>query len=203
MKYIFGTKQKMTQLFDEKGVVIPVTAIQAGPIVLTQVKTLEADGYDALQFGFGTRKEKNISRAQKGHFKDLGMFSHVRETRLNGDETEAKVGDKVTVDVFTEGDVVGVQSVSKSKGFQGVVKRHGFSGGPRTHGQKHNERSPGSIGAGGIQRVLKGIRMAGRMGGDTVSIKNVKIVKVDPVENIIYVKGAVPGRPGTLIEITG
>lgn len=193
----------MTQLFDEKGVVIPVTAIQAGPIVLTQVKTLEADGYDALQFGFGTRKEKNISRAQKGHFKDLGMFSHVRETRLNGDETEAKVGYKVTVDVFSEGDIVGVQSVSKSKGFQGVVKRHGFSGGPRTHGQKHNERSPGSIGAGGIQRVLKGIRMAGRMGGDTVSIKNVKIVKVDPVENIIYVKGAVPGRPGTLIEITG
>lgn len=201
MKYILGTKKQMTQIFDTEGRVTPVTAIQSGPVTVTQVKTLETDGYDAVQVGFGTRKAKNIAKPQLGHFKDLGNFAHVRENRIS--ETELKVGDVINVSTFAEGDLVDAKAVSKAKGFQGVIKRHSFAGGNRTHGNKHHERAPGSIGAGGLQRVLKGMRMGGRMGGDNITVKNLKVVKIDTDANIIYVKGAVPGKPGTLIELLG
>lgn len=203
MKYILGKKHKMSQIFTEEGQVIPVTILQAGPVTVTQVKTLETDGYDAVQVAFGSRKEKNIAKAQKGHFKEMGNFEHVKENRTGEDASDVKVGDVINADVFSEGDVVNIRSVSKGKGFQGVVKRHGFAGGPRTHGNKHHERSPGSIGAGGVQKVIKGMRMAGRMGSDNVTVKNLKIVKVDTENNEIYIKGAVPGRTGTFVEIVG
>jgi large subunit ribosomal protein L3 len=202
MKFILGTKEYMSQIFDDKDRVQPVTVIKAGPVVVTQVKTLESDGYDAIQVGFGEKKEKNIKKPQLGHFKKLGNFAHVVESQVS-EESTLNVGDVIKVDVFAEGEKVDAVSTSKSKGFQGVVKRHNFSGGPRTHGQKHNERTPGSIGAGGVQRVIKGMRMAGRMGGDRVTIKSIKIIKIDPALNLIYLRGAIPGRKGTLVELRG
>lgn len=205
MKTILGTKEKMTQIFDETGKVHPATVIKAGPVVVTQVKTKATDGYNAIQVGFGTKAEKNLSKAEKGHFKDLGNFRYVREFRITGDMPSVKVGDKFEAGLFAKGDVVEIVSVSKGKGFQGVVKRHGFHGGRRTHGQKHSEREPGSIGGGGRAggRVAKGMRMAGRMGGDRVTLKNVTIVAVNPETAEIYVRGAVAGRRGTLVEIQG
>lgn len=205
MKTILGTKEKMTQIFDETGKVHPATVIKAGPVVVTQVKTKATDGYNAIQVGFGTKAEKNLSKALKGHFKDLGNFRYVREFRIAGEMPSVKVGDKIEAGLFAKGDVVEIVSVSKGKGFQGVVKRHGFHGGRRTHGQKHSEREPGSIGGGGRAggRVAKGMRMAGRMGGDRVTLKNVTIVAVNPETAEIYVRGAVAGRRGTLVEIQG
>jgi large subunit ribosomal protein L3 len=199
MKYLLGTKEEMTQIFTEAGEVVPVTVVKAYPAVVTQVKTDKKDGYKALQFGFGEKKEKNISKAQKGHMKDLGNFASLKEFRV--DETEMKVGDKLTLDTFEEGDEVITTSVSKGKGFQGVVKRHGFKGGRRSHGQKHSEREPGSIGATGPQRVFKGTRMGGRMGSDQVSQRGITIAKIDKEKGLVYVKGALPGRRGTLVEI--
>lgn len=211
MKYILGIKQGMTQFFDENGVVHPVTQVLAGPIMVTQIKTKAKDGYSALQFGFGKRNEKSISKAQRGHFSAVGgsapggektgntVFAFARERK--GDTEEAKKGDTISVDVFSPGDKVTVSGISKGKGFQGVVKRHGFAGGPRTHGQKHSERSPGSIGATGPQRVFKGKKMAGRMGADRVTVKNLIILAVDTENNELLVSGAVPGRRGTLLEI--
>lgn len=193
----------MTQIFDENDCVQPVTVVKVGPVTVTQIKTLENDGYDAVQVGFGEKKEKNISRPQRGHTKGLGNFAHLVENSVSEDSLELKVGDVIKPDAFAEGELVSTSSISKSKGFQGVVKRHGFHGGPRSHGQKHTERSPGSIGAGGVQRVRKGIRMAGRTGGDKVTHKKVKIIKIDSSENIIYLRGAIPGRKGTLVEIRG
>ena len=202
MKFILGQKQNMTQVFDEKGEVFPVTVIKTSPNVITQVKTKAKDGYEALQVGFGSKKAKNINKAQKGHFKDLGNFAFLREFQTN----EAKnVGDKLELSQFAIGDKVVVSAISKGKGFQGVVKRHGFKGGPRTHGQKHSEREPGSI-SGGVRnggRVPKGMRMAGRMGGDLITVKNLKVVQVDAELGEILIKGAVPGRRGTLVEIKG
>jgi large subunit ribosomal protein L3 len=203
MKFILGTKAYMTQIFDENDCVQPVTAINAGPVTVVQVKTLENDGYDSVQFGYGSKKEKNIKKPQIGHNKGLGNFSHIVEEGVSEEALDVKVGDTIDVKAFSEGDVVMTSSISKAKGFQGVVKRHNFSGGPRSHGQKHTERSPGSIGAGGVQRVRKGMRMGGRMGGDRITQKSVTIIKVDPVENILYVRGAIPGRKGTLVEIRG
>jgi large subunit ribosomal protein L3 len=205
MKTILGTKEKMTQIFDEKGAVHPATVIKAGPVVVTQVKTKATDGYNAIQVGFGTKAEKNLSKAVKGHFKDLGNFRYVREFRIDGEMPEVKVGDTYEAGLFAKGDVVRIASISKGKGFQGVVKRHGFHGGPRTHGQKHSEREAGSIGGGGRAggRVVKGMRMAGRMGGDRVTMKNVTIVSVNLETAEIYVRGAVAGRRGTLVEIQG
>lgn len=191
----------MTNVFDEDGIVYPVTVVNAGPLVVTQVKTLETDGYDSVQFGYGERKESNISKAVKGHTKDLGNFEALKENRVN--ETDLKVGDKVDVSAFEEGDKVTISSISKGKGFQGVVKRWNFAGGRRSHGNKHHERTPGSIGATGPQRVLKGLKMAGRMGSDRITVKNLKIVKVDKDTNQLYIKGAVPGKRGTLVEIRG
>lgn len=204
MKYILGTKDKMTQIFDEEGRVIPVTVLKTSPLTITQIKTLENDGYDAVQVGFGSKKEKNIAKPQQGQFKDMGNFAHVRENRVSEEEVgEIKVGDTIDIDVFAEGDKVSAQSVSKGKGFQGVVKRHGFHGGPRTHGQKHNERTGGSIGAGGLQRVIKGMKMPGRTGGETVTQKGLTVVKIDAENGQLYIKGAVPGRRGALIEVVG
>lgn len=199
MKFILGTKEEMSQIFTEDGVVMPVTIVTAGPVVVTQVKTKEKDGYEAVQVGFGTKQEKNLSKAEKGHFKTLGNFRYVKE--FQPAKIENKVGDKISTDVFKEGDTVEVSAISKGKGFQGVVKRHGFRGGPRSHGQKHSEREPGSIGGGLRTGPRKGMRMAGRMGTDRVTVKNLKIVQINPETNTIAVSGAIPGRRGTLVEI--
>lgn len=200
MKFLLGTKENMTQIFTEDGVVVPVTVIKTSPNVITQVKTTDKDGYTAVQVGFGEKKAKNITKALKGHVKELGNFAHLKEVKLEG---EFNIGDKIELSSLEEGDTVNVSSISKGKGFQGVVKRHGFKGGRRSHGQKHSEREPGSIGVGGVQRVFKGTRMAGRMGADRVTVKGLKIAKVDADNQLVYIKGAVPGRKGTLVEIKG
>jgi large subunit ribosomal protein L3 len=202
MKYILGTKEKMSQIFTEDGKSVPVTIVKAGPIVVTQVKTKKIDGYNAVQFGFGEKNPNNISKPMKGHIKDLGNFRTLKEIRLKEDG-DLKVGDKITAEVFADGDKVITTSISKGKGFQGVVKRHGFAGGRRSHGQKHSEREAGSIGAQGPQRVLKGTRMAGRMGADRITQKGLKIAMIDKDNGLIYVKGSLPGRKGTLVEIKG
>ena len=208
MKFILGEKIGMTQIFDAKRDVIPVTLIRIMPNVILQVKTLEKDGYHALQIGAGVRKESRIAKPQRNHFKELGNFRHVKEFRISqqpeGDTVRR--GDPIHVSVFQEGDRVRVSGISKGKGFQGVVKRHGFHGAPKTHGTKHAHREPGSIGGAGGRaggRVAKGMRMAGRMGSDRVSVRNLKIAKVDAEKNILALTGAVPGRRGTLIEIRG
>jgi large subunit ribosomal protein L3 len=200
MKYILGTKQQMTQIFTEEGVVIPATIISVPEATVTQLKTADVDGYTAVQIASGQRKEKNINKAQRGHFGDAGSFRFVREFRIDG-TPEINKGDTLSVDLFEVGDKVTVTGVSKGKGFQGVVKRHGFSGAPTSHGHRHDTRRPGSIGATGPQRVFKGTRMAGRMGSDRVSVKNLEVVAVDAQSNQLLVKGAVPGRRGTLLEI--
>lgn len=203
MKFILGTKVKMTQIFDEKGVVHPVTAVKAGPIVVTQVKTVATDGYNGIQVGFGSKNPKNINKAIKGHIKE-NNFAYLREFRTEG-EPSYKVGDAIDLSTFSAGDLVSVSSISKGKGFQGGVKRHGFKGGPRTHGQKHSEREPGSLGGGGRDggRVAKGKRMAGRMGSDTITTKGLTVVAVDPSTGEIFIRGAVAGKKGTLVEING
>lgn len=202
MKYILGTKEKMSQIFTEDGKSVPVTIVKAGPIVVTQVKTKKIDGYNAVQFGFGERNPRNISKPLRGHIKELGNFSTIKELRL-ADEGDFTVGDKITAEIFSDGDEVITTSISKGKGFQGVVKRHGFAGGRRSHGQKHSEREAGSIGAQGPQRVLKGTRMAGRMGADRITQKGLKIAMIDKDNGLLYVKGSLPGRKGTLVEIKG
>jgi len=201
MKFILGTKENMTEYFTEEGVVVPVTIIQASPLVVTQVKTKESDGYDAIQVGFGEKKAKNISKPLKGHLKELGNFRHIKEFRT-AKASEYKVGDSINAaDIFAVGDKVQVAGTSKGKGFQGVVKRHGFKGGPRTHGQKHSEREAGSIGGGLRTHVPKGMRMAGRMGSDRITQKNLKVVFLDKENNLLLIKGAIPGVRGSLVEI--
>lgn len=199
MKYILGTKEGMTQFYTEEGNAIPVTIISAGPITVTQIKTNENDGYTAIQVGYGTTQKNRVSKPQLGHTKDQA-FKVLKEFRVDQTEQLA-VGDTFDVTQFESGEKIVVSGLSKSKGFQGVVKRHGFHGGPRSHGQKHSEREPGSIGGGLRNRVPKGMRMAGRMGGDTITIKNLKVVAVDKDTNSLLVKGAVPGRKGTLLSI--
>lgn len=208
MKFILGEKQEMGQIFDENGKVIPVTFIRADANIITQVKNKDKDGYTAVQIGFGKRKLKNINKAQKGYLKSAldklegAGLRYMREFRVEEDELENfNIGNTISVDIFEEGDKIETSGISKGKGFQGVVKRHGFHGGPRTHGQKHSEREPGSIGSVWPQRVLKGKRMAGRMGSDRITVKGLKIVKIDKENSILAVKGAVPGRRGTLLEI--
>jgi len=203
MKFILGRKLNMTQIFDAKGEAIPVTAVQVRGNIVTQVRTSGLDGYEAVQIGEGSRNPNRINKAQKGHFKELGSFASLREFRVmpeNGPIAQ-KVGDKIEISQFNAGDMVTVSAVSKGKGFQGVVKRHGFHGGPRTHGQKHSEREPGSIGGGLRTHVPVGMRMAGRMGSDRITVKNLKVAHIDVEENVIYVGGAIPGRRGTLVEI--
>lgn len=203
---MLGVKGRMTQIFDQKGTVSAVTVVVAEPMTVTQMKTLEKDGYRAVQIGSGLRKESRASSPIKGHLKDLPLSRHIQEFRVPAGASDTfERGATIDVSTFTEGDVVTVSSISKGKGFQGVVKRHGFHGGPRSHGQKNKERAPGSIGGGGRAggRVVKGMRMAGRMGGDRVTVKNLKVLKVDQANNTLMISGAIPGRPGTLIEIRG
>ena len=202
MKTLFGIKGRMTQHFEEDGRVSAATIIEASPMTVTQVKSLEKDGYQALQVGIGTRKEKNVNKPQLGHTKGKA-FRYLREFPLEAGSGGIDVGATLDISLFAPGDIVAVSAISKGKGFQGVVKRHGFHGGPRSHGQKNKERAPGSIGGGGRSggRVVKGMRMAGRMGGDTVTVKNLKVLKVDTEKNVLLISGAVPGRPGTLVEI--
>ena len=202
MKYILGTKQSMTQFFAEDGKVFAATIVSAGPVVVTQVKNAEKDGYKAVQVGYGNRKEKNITKSLKGHFAGKGNFTTTREFRMLGkEEVTANVGDTISATDFTVGDIVTVSGTSKAKGFQGVIKRHNFKGGPRSHGQKHSERAPGSIGGGLRNRVPKGMRMGGRMGGERITVSNLKILAVDGDTNTLLVEGAVPGRRGTILEI--
>jgi large subunit ribosomal protein L3 len=207
MKFILGVKKNMSQVFDDKGNVVPVTILEAGPVVITQVKTVATDGYNAVQIGFGTKKEKNISKAVKGHVKGLGNFRFIKEFRIEDEKVMStlKVGDKIDLSSFKEGDTITVSSISKGKGFQGVIKRHGFKGQPRSHGQKHSERAPGSISGGTREggRVPKKMRMAGRMGSDVVTISGLKVIQIDQATNEILVLGAMAGRRGTLVEITG
>ena len=199
MKFILGRKLNMTQIYDASGRATPVTAVSVRGNVVTQVKTKENDGYEALQVGEGDRNANRINKPQKGHFKDLGNFATLREFRF--DAPAMKVGDKVELSQFVLGDKVMVSAISKGKGFQGVVKRHGFHGGPRSHGQKHSERAPGSIGGGLRNKVPVGMRMAGRMGSERITVKNLHVAHIDPEESILYVSGAIPGRRGTLVEI--
>ncbi len=206
MRFLLGTKKYMTEVFDAEGTVHPVTFISAAASKVTQVRTKETDGYSAIQIGFGAAREKNLSKPVKGHLKDLGLLRHLREFRVpDGDVSLVARGDTIAVSIFKEGDVVQVSAISKGKGFQGVVKRHGFGGGRRTHGQKHSEREPGAIGGGGRAggRVAKGMRMAGRMGGRRVTVKNLKVVEVNAELNELILEGAVPGVRGALLEIRG
>ncbi|HID61414.1 MAG TPA: 50S ribosomal protein L3 [Anaerolineae bacterium] len=202
MKGILGKKVGMTQVFDERGEVIPVTIIEAGPCFVTQVKTPERDGYAAVQLGFEEVKPKRLTRPQLAHLhkNQLPPLRHLREIRVS-DVSQYEEGQKIRVSIFDVGDRVDVTGTSKGRGFAGVVKRHGFGGGPRTHGQSDRHRAPGSIGAGTTPgRVYKGMRMAGRMGNARVTVQNLQVVLVDPERNLLAVKGAVPGaRNGLLI----
>jgi large subunit ribosomal protein L3 len=198
MKFILGRKLKMTQIFDEEGNVIPVTLIEAGPCVVTQIKKKEKDGYEAIQVGFEKIEKPNkIKKTQaKKPFKVLKEFRG-----KNLDISQFKEGQVIDVSIFKEGEKVTISGKSKGKGFAGVVKRWGFAGRPKTHGTKHEVRAPGSIGSATPPRVVKGRKMAGRLGGERVTVKNLTIVKVDPKNNLLAVKGAVPGTKGSLLEI--
>jgi large subunit ribosomal protein L3 len=207
MKFIIGKKIEMTQLWqDDK--VVGVTKVQAGPCVVTQVKNMEKDGYKAVQIGFGDKKAKNVAKPQLGHFKKVGQnFSVVREFRLNKKTHEEKadvnVGDVLSVSSFVAGDIVKIVGTSKGKGFQGPVKRHHFAGGRASHGNKDQLRMPGSIGNVGAGHVFKGTRMAGRMGGDRITVKNVEVIEVDEQNGFIYLKGAVAGARNGIVLIEG
>ena len=202
MKFIIGTKEQMTQFFTEEGVVVPATIIAVPTATVTQLRSLDTDGYEAVQIAAGERKEKNIAKPQRGHFAGKGNFRFVKEFRLgDGVSSDLKVGDTIDASVFEAGDKVSVSGISKGKGFQGVVKRHNFSGAPTSHGHRHDTRRPGSIGAGGPQRVFKGTRMAGRMGSDRTTVKNLEILAVDASNGQLLVKGALPGRRGTVLEV--
>lgn len=196
---IIGRKLGMGQVFAESGEVEAVTAIEAGPCVVTQLKTADKEGYKAAQLGFGQAKRLNSPR--KGHLKKLGQFQYLREFRV-ADTEEIKVGDKVDVGLFKEGDLVDVTGVSKGKGFAGVVKRYHFAGGPKTHGQSDRHRAPGSIGATTSPgRVLKGKRMPGHMGTDRVTVSHLKVYRADPERNLLLVRGAIPGAKNGLVLI--
>jgi large subunit ribosomal protein L3 len=202
---LIGKKVGMTSVFDEKGNAVGVTVVELGPNVVTQVKTIESDGYNAIQLAFGEAKVKRTSRAMLGHFKAAGIEGAAREVAEFRDSTLSKsLGDTVNVtDIFTEGEKVQAIGTSKGKGFQGVVKRHKFSGvGEATRGQHNRLRAPGSIGASSFpSKVFKGMRMAGRMGGDTKTVKGLKVVKIFAEQNLILIKGAVPGHNGGYIII--
>jgi len=199
LKGIIGKKLGMAQVFRESGNAEAVTAIEAGPCTVIQVKTAEKEGYNAAQLGFG--EAKRLKTPEKGHLKELGQFRYLREFRLD-DSEGVQVGDKVDVSLFKEGDLVDVTGVSKSKGFAGVVKRHGFAGGPKTHGQSDRHRAPGSVGASASPgRVFKGTRMAGHMGGDKVTVRHLEVFEADPERNLLLVKGAVPGSRNGLLLI--
>ena len=198
MKFLLTKKQHMTQFYSQEGIVSPATILIAMPNTVTDVRTLERDGYSAVQLASFEKSIKNASKAVLGHTGGKA-YEQIKEFRL--DTTDLKKGDTIAVDVFTPGEMVSATGKSKGKGFQGVVKRHGFKGGPRSHGQKHSEREPGSIGGGLRNRVPQGMRMAGRMGCDRVIIKNLTVLAVDKENGYLLVKGAVPGKRGDIIEI--
>lgn len=196
MKFILGKKIEMSQMFDEKGNIIPVTLVAAGPCVVLQKKTKEKDGYEAVQVGFMKLEKKNkIKKTMKGK-----EYRHVKEARIDAKD-ESKAGDEITVAMFKEGDKVNVIATSKGKGFQGGVKKHGFHGRNSSHGAKHESRQIGSVGQRFPQHVIKGRKMPGRMGFDRITVKNLKIAGIDAQNNILALKGAVPGHRGTLLEI--
>ncbi|MDD5726185.1 MAG: 50S ribosomal protein L3 [Patescibacteria group bacterium] len=197
MKFILAKKLEMSQVFLPNGTVVPVTLVQAGPCVVAQVKTEEKDGYQAVQLGF--LNAKRLSKPMTGHQQDLPKSRILQEFRLD-QPTELKRGDMVEASTFAAGDTIEVSGTSKGKGFQGVVKRHHFHGHPSTHGHKDQLRMPGSIGAGGVQRVFKGVRMAGRMGGETVTVKNLSVVEVRD-GGVLAIKGAVPGARNSILSI--
>ena len=201
-KGIIGRKIGMTQIFDEKGNVIPVTVIEAGPCVVAQVKTIETDGYNSIQLGFGDVKEKHLNKPEIGHFtkSKLTPKKYLREFRLD-DISTFKVGDEVKADIFTAGEKVDIQGTSKGKGFQGVIKRHGQSRGPMAHGSKYHRR-PGSMGSTSTPgRVYKGKKLPGHMGNVTITIQNLEVIKVDMDKNVMLVKGSVPGVKGAIVKI--
>ncbi len=206
MKFILAKKINMTQTFSDNGVVSPATLLEASPMFVSQIKTKEKDGYFALQVGSGKRSEKNTPKPLKGHLKELPRPSVIKEFKADESEiSKFNVGDSITIESFAVGDKIAISGLTKGKGFQGVVKRHGFHGGPRSHGQKHSEREPGSIGGGGRDggRVAKGKRMAGRDGGERITVRNLRILNIDSANNTVLVSGAVPGRRGTVLEIRG
>ena len=203
MKSIIGKKVGMTSIFDNNGKQTAVTIIEAGPCVVTQKKTVETDGYNALQIAFGDKKEKHTLRSAKNHFAkaNTSAKNHVKEIRDS--ESDKNVGDTITCEIFTEGDKVNVVGTTKGKGFQGVVKRHGFHGvGGQSHGQHDRSRAPGSIGGSSYpSRVFKGMRMAGRMGNDSVQVKGLSVVKIFPEKNYLLISGSVPGHNGSIVLI--
>lgn len=201
MSGLIGRKVGMTSIFDENGKNIPCTVIEAGPCVVTQVRTKEVDGYEALQLGFDDKK--TVNKAAEGHAKKAGTVAKRKVVEFQGFEEEYKLGDSITVEQFIEGEFVDVSGISKGKGFQGVVKRHGFAGvGQATHGQHNRLRAPGSIGAASYPaRVFKGMRMAGRMGGGKVKVENLRVLKIVPEKNLIVVKGCVPGHKNAYVTI--
>jgi len=204
MPGLIGKKIGMTSVFSADGKNIACTVIEAGPCVVTQVKTVENDGYEALQLGFEDKKEKNTSKAELGHFKKSGTTAKRHLVEFKGFDSEIKLGDTLTVDkVFVDDEWVDVVGTSKGKGFQGVVKRHGFGGvGQSTHGQHNRLRAPGSLGASSFpSRVFKGMRMAGRTGNDTVTVQNLQVLKVIPESNLLLLKGSLPGAKGSIVII--
>jgi large subunit ribosomal protein L3 len=201
MKGLLGKKIGMTRYFDPAGRTVSATLIEAGPCTVVQVKTVKKDGYDAVQLGFQEKKEKRVTRPMMGHFKKAGIkpFRILKEFR---GEASVKEGEEVRVDIFKEGDSVDVTGLSKGRGFAGVMKRHGFGGGPKTHGQSDRARSPGSIGQSAYpKRVMKGMRMAGRMGNERVTVRNLKVLKVFTNRNMMLVQGGIPGARNTIVEI--
>jgi large subunit ribosomal protein L3 len=203
MSGLIGRKIGMTSIFDENGKNIPCTVIEAGPCVVTQVRTNAIDGYEALQLGFDDKTEKHTVKAEEGHFKKAGTAAKKKVVEFHGFEEEFKLGDTIDVNLFAEGEFVDVVGTSKGKGFQGVVKRHGFGGvGQATHGQHNRLRAPGSVGASSYpSRVFKGMRMAGRMGGDNVTVQNLKVLKVVAEKNLLVIKGCVPGCKNSYVII--
>ncbi len=203
MQGLIGKKVGMTSLFDEEGNNVPVTVIEAGPCVVTQIKTREKDGYEAVQLGFDDKKEKNTPKPMQGHFSKAGATPKRKLVEFDGFE-DVKLGDTLTVDIFKDDTWVDVRGVSKGKGFQGVVKRHGFRGvGDATHGQHNRDRAPGSLGASSYpSRVFKGMKMAGRTGGKQVAMISLRVMQIIPEENLILVKGSVPGPKGSYLIIT-
>ncbi len=203
MKRILGKKVGMTQIFDENGEVIPVTVIEAGPCYVTQKKTTDKDGYNAIQLGFGEVSEKRLTQPEAGHLKKSSapLVKYLREFQV-ADPEAYEDGQKIDVSVFEVGDRVDVIGTSKGKGFAGVVKRHGFRGGPKTHGQSDRWRAPGSVGAGSTPgRVFKGVRMAGQMGNERVTVQNLKVVLVDAEKNLLALRGSIPGAKNGLVII--
>ncbi len=203
MSGLIGRKIGMTSIFDENGKNIPCTVIEAGPCVVTQVRTKAVDGYEALQLGFDDKNEKHSTKAAVGHFAKAGTVAKKKVVEFQEFATEQKLGDVINVSIFEEGEFVDVQGVSKGKGFQGVVKRHGFGGvGQATHGQHNRLRAPGSVGASSYpSRVFKGMRMAGRMGGDNVKVQNLRVLKVVAEKNLLVIKGCVPGCNNSYVII--